>query len=259
MLVCMLVKCMLIILSFLLHELGHIIAIKIFGVTLQKIRFVGVGASILIDERSLNDNQKAVIYLSGPLMNIIFATIAHLISSSNYILYFTRINICIFIVNILPIIPLDGSKIIKIILERKLGMNKSKRMIIRLSNTCIVILGILGIIQIIKHKNFNILVVVIYINNIIREEIRMSNLKGMERILTRKERFLKKGIYPVRHIAVLNNGFVSDVLKNLDFDSIHIINILDKDLNLLAVINEEKLLNSLIEKGTGITFNDIKN
>ena len=85
----------------------------------------------------------------------------------------------------------------------------------------------------------------------------MLKINGIERIINRKERFLKKGIYPVRHIAVLENGMVSDVLKNLDFDSIHVINVLDENLNIVALISEEKLINQLIEKGTNITFNDI--
>lgn len=253
------IKCILIVLSLILHEIGHIIAIVYCKVAFKGIKFVGIGARIVIDNKWLSSGQKIGIYLLGPLMNVVCGMLVGLVPVNIYTIYFIKINISIFIINILPIIPLDGSKIIEVILEKKVGLNKSKKILIKLSNICIVIMSILGIIQIIEHRNFNILIIVAYIKNImLREEEGMTNLRGMERILTRKERFLKKGFYPIRHIAVLNDGIVSDVLRNLDFDSIHIINVLDKNFNVLAVINEEELLNQLIEKGSNITFNDIK-
>lgn len=85
----------------------------------------------------------------------------------------------------------------------------------------------------------------------------MSKLNDIERIINRKERFLKKGVYPIRHIAVLQEGLVNDVIKKLDFDSIHLINILDDNLRLIKTVTEEQVIENLIEKGTNITFNDI--
>lgn len=253
------IKFILISLTFLLHEIGHVIAIKACGVTLRGIKFIGIGARIVIDNKWLSSKQKIGIYLMGPLMNIACVMLFILVPNKIYTLDFIKINISMFIINILPVIPLDGSKIIEVILEKRIGINRSKKILIKLSNICIVIMSILGIIQIIEHRNFNILIIVAYIKKImLREGERMTNLRGMERILLRKERFLKKGFYPIRHIAVLSEGIVSDVLRNLDFDSIHIINVLDKNFNLVAVINEEELLNQLIDKGSNITFNDIK-
>lgn len=253
------IKGILIVLSFGLHEVGHILAIIVCGAKLHGIKFIGIGARIAIENKWLSREQKISIYLLGPLINVVCAMLFAIVSKEIYALYFVKINWGMFIINILPIVPLDGSKIIALILEKKMGVNRSKMLLVKTTNISIVIMSILGIIQIIEHRNFNILIIVAYIKKTMsREEYRMTNLRGMERILTRKERFLKKGFYPIRHIAVLSDGVVSDVLRNLDFDSIHIINVLDKNFNLIAVINEEELLNQMIEKGSNITFNDIK-
>lgn len=252
------IKILVIISSFAVHELGHIIAIYVCKGTINDIKPIGVGARIVISNKWFSNKQKILIYALGPCMNIVCAMIVILVSHGKVMTYFMQVNVCIFIINMLPIIPLDGGKLLEIILEKNRGINKSKSMLIRISNICMVLIGILGIIQIIEHRNFSIIIVLGYIKMLINKEgARMTNLMGMERILTRKERFLKKGFYPIRHIAVLSDGVVSDVLRNLDFDSIHIINVLDQNFKLVAVINEDELLNQMIEKGSNITFKDI--
>ena len=139
---------------------------------------------------------------------------------------------------------------LEVILDKTTGYNKSRKTIKKISKLGGIILIILGIIR----YNLTIILVGIYI---IEKESKMSKLNDIERILNRKERFLKRGVYPIRHIAVLQSGLVNDVIKNLDFDSIHLINVLDENLSLIKILNEEQVIKNLVENGTNITFNDI--
>lgn len=245
----MILKIVLIFFSFILHELAHVVSIWYYRLKIQKIKFIGLGLEIITNYDEVNLKEKIIINLSGPMLNVILIVIAIVFNID----YFTKVNFYIFLINILPVIPLDGSKIFEVIMEKLVGLNKSKRILINMSKITGIIFIILGM----SKGRYNIVFIGIYIIKKINEEIYMSKINGIERIINRKERFLKKGIYPVRHIAVLENGIVNDVIKNLDFDSIHVINVLDKDLNIIALISEEKLINELIEKGTNITFNDI--
>lgn len=160
-----------------------------------------------------------------------------------------KINLHILLINLIPIKPLDGSKVLEVILDRKIGYNRSRKIIniiTKIGSTLFIILGIV-------EKNITVFLIGI----IIEKESEMSKLNDIERIINRKERFLKKGVYPIRHIAVLQEGLVNDVIKKLDFDSIHLINILDDNLRLIKTVTEEQVIENLIEKGTNITFNDI--
>ena len=241
--------------SLFLHEIGHILAILYYNLKIEYLSFMGFGAKISTNYEECEDKQKIVINLAGPLVNMIMAVICSIFPRWLYIVYFLKVNIYICLFNILPINPLDGSKILEVILDKTLGYNKSRRIIRKISKVSAIIFIIWGIIQIMRKVwNINIIFIGIYI---MQKEYKMAMLNGIERILNRRERFLKKGVYPIRHIAVLSDGMVNDVIKSLDFDSIHLINVLNKDLTLIDVVTEEQLVNELLEKGTNITFNDI--
>lgn len=238
-----------------LHEIGHILAILYYDLKIDKLSFIGFGAKISTNYQECDAIQKIVINCGGPIVNAIMVVVFSVLSQQPYIAYFIKVNLYIFLFNILPIHPLDGSKILEVILDKTLGYNNSRRITRKISKACAIIFIALGIIQIIrKIWNINIIFIGIYI---LKKESKMVTLNGIERIFNRKERFLKKGVYPIRHIAVLSDGMVNEVIKNLDFDSIHLINILDKDLTLIDVVTEEQVVNDLLEKGTNITFNDI--
>ena len=241
----------LIFIAFMLPELGHMLAIWCCGLKIEKIKFIGFGLEISTNYKEIN--KKIIINLAGPIMNLFIIIICSIFIKLYYIKYFIKINFWIFLINILPVIPLDGSKILETVLDKKIGIIKSKKTLVNISIIFVITFIIIGVIK----CRYNIILIGIYIIKKIKEEIDMSKLNGIERIINRKERFLKKGFYPVRHVAVLVDGMVNDVLQKLDFDNIHIINVLDRDLNIIALLNEEQIINQLVEKGTSITFNDI--
>ena len=96
----------------LIHELGHILSSLILKWHIKKIIILPLGM-LLKFEDSLNKPliEEFMIAVSGVLFQLIFIHFIHsryLLISSNVILIF----------NILPIYPLDGSKVINIILNK---------------------------------------------------------------------------------------------------------------------------------------------
>lgn len=96
----------------LIHELGHIIISIIFKWQIKKIVVLPLGL-LLKFSNTLNKPliEELIIALSGIVFQLIFVFFIHnkyIVLSSNIILIF----------NILPIYPLDGSKVINIILNK---------------------------------------------------------------------------------------------------------------------------------------------
>ena len=96
----------------LIHELGHIIISIIFKWQIKKIVVLPLGL-LLKFSNTLNKPliEELIIALSGIVFQLIFVYFIHnkyIVLSSNIILIF----------NILPIYPLDGSKVINIILNK---------------------------------------------------------------------------------------------------------------------------------------------
>ena len=105
------------IISALLHELGHIAAIRHFTSGRLKVHGAVNGMRIRCPE-NVSYKEKALILLAGPMANIIFSILLlPFIKESGYILTFFCINIATAISNLLPEEGYDGYGIFREILE----------------------------------------------------------------------------------------------------------------------------------------------
>lgn len=113
------------------HELGHVFTSKIFNWKIDKINFGICGGYIsysdYIDKPFL---EEFLISISGFLFQFILMFILTLLLKNNIVnerLYslYGRYNLSILIFNLIPVLPLDGSKIINIMLNNFFSYRKS--------------------------------------------------------------------------------------------------------------------------------------
>jgi len=112
-----------------LHESAHLLAAKSIGLKISHISFLPFGVNLKLKNKmvySLTD--EVILYISGPLSNILMAVFAK-IFFRNYFWYedFYLKNIILCIINLLPILPLDGGVILKKIIASKTGYSQSIR------------------------------------------------------------------------------------------------------------------------------------
>lgn len=116
------------VIAVLVHEASHAFISARYGVHTKKLRLLPFGAQIEIDVNFLPRREKINIYLAGPIGNAIFAvflsSILWIIPESFEIVEVLLIaNIVPAIVNLLPIYPLDGGKILMILCNKKWMQN----------------------------------------------------------------------------------------------------------------------------------------
>jgi len=108
----------------LVHEFSHALVAAYFGVRTERLRLLPFGAEICIDCAVLSTDKKVIILFAGSMGNIL---VAIALSSLLWLLpqFFLVIEILIIanavpgILNLLPIYPLDGGKILYLILQKK--------------------------------------------------------------------------------------------------------------------------------------------
>jgi stage IV sporulation protein FB len=107
----------------LIHELGHFLAMKYFKYSDLGIFFLpGLGAFAKGTKDKVTQKQELVILLAGPLPGMIIGIILYILgwqTQSGIALNTANIFLLINLFNLLPVIPLDGGKMIKILLFRK--------------------------------------------------------------------------------------------------------------------------------------------
>jgi Zn-dependent protease/tetratricopeptide (TPR) repeat protein len=104
---------------FLIHELGHLIGMKLFGYKDTQILFLPFLGAVTIGEKDdATPMQKLVIYLLGPVPGVIAGFICgyiYLITQKDIWYEIALVAILINYLNLLPILPLDGGRVVEAI------------------------------------------------------------------------------------------------------------------------------------------------
>ena len=106
------------------HELCHAWAARYFGVRAREIRLLPFGAEVSIDCRFLSTDKKILILLAGAFGNIVVAVVCGSLIwlFPNLFMFLEIVIIANFvpaILNLLPIYPLDGGKILSLVLRER--------------------------------------------------------------------------------------------------------------------------------------------
>ena len=244
--------------SMMLHEFAHIIvASKFYKRKVEQIRLLPMGFTACLDE-SEDRKGDLHIYASGPLLNLVVGILGIYFGylKDGLVNFCSEVNIWLAIFNMIPILPLDGGKIINDVLKNRLGFGLATLYMQRLSVICLVIVMFLGILQIYCNKyNFSLLLIGIYIFTNMKligqkEEASMNIMN----ILYRCPKIRKKKIYPARDLVVMQNAKITEVIKVMDFDKFHIIYVLDDELKLVRMLTEADLLKGIEELDTDFTL-----
>ncbi len=125
-----------------LHELGHLLCLLILKVKPQKIKISFYGISMKYDNRISKINE-IFVYLCGPLVNLIL-----------YLLFRDEINLALFIINMYPVLPLDGGRIMYAASEKLSNI---------ISAVFITALLAFSVYMLIKFGNFSLLLIAVYL------------------------------------------------------------------------------------------------
>lgn len=154
------------IISSLMHELGHIIAVKAKKCSIDRIKLGCVNADIFLNGGNLTD--KIIILFSGSMMNFFIAVIFKIMCSVYYdVNIFQTIylqNLCIGILNLLPISTLDGGCIFLSLLNEKIDSIVALRVYNIVSFIFLIPLFCIGMwILITSEYNFSLILLVTYL------------------------------------------------------------------------------------------------
>ena len=155
----------------LIHELGHYTIAKKNKLKVEKIVIYPYGGLVKMNNLiNTNINKEFAVAISGILFQTIYYLLILLLHNQGIIReyifnLFTMYNSSILIFNILPIHPLDGSKILNLILSKILPFNLTNKL-----NIIISIITLIAIIYI-NYYDFNytmILIIGVIIDNIVK-------------------------------------------------------------------------------------------
>ncbi len=154
------VHTVLIFLSALLHELGHIFAARILKIKISKMRLDLMGA-LLMTSGIHSYRSERLLCAAGPFMNLL----CFLMGSSFYlyfrlppvvseeILFFCRVNASLMVINALPVRNLDGGRILHSILCERAGVRTADTVVDIFSFSSVCFLWMISVYLLIKYES----------------------------------------------------------------------------------------------------------
>ncbi len=96
-----------------IHETGHILCCRALGVSVRRLRLSLVGAELDLGGRCRSGAEECLVALAGPLFNLGTAALALVFSLPGQLRYlFAGASLMLALFNLLPVLPLDGSRIL---------------------------------------------------------------------------------------------------------------------------------------------------
>lgn len=95
-----------------LHEMGHLLMCLLLRVPVYHLRLTLLGAELRLHSRSESGIEELLIALAGPLVNLTTACILVFAQHSEPVLLLAGASLILGVFNLLPISPLDGSRIL---------------------------------------------------------------------------------------------------------------------------------------------------
>lgn len=196
------------------HELGHIIVSLIFKWNIEKVIILPFGGLTKFNEiinRPLKE--EFFIAISGIVFQMIFFV---LIKGKISYEYFNIINYFILLFNLMPIYPLDGSKILNVLFN-KLFSFKNSLIITSIVSYIFIIIFLLLFINVNKLVLLVFSFLLIEVNKLYREKDFIFNKFLLERYLGKFKFKKEKTINSVdkmkkdyRHIFYINNKYLTE-------------------------------------------------
>lgn len=148
-----------------IHEIIHAVAGMILGFKPKKIRLNPLGVLVeFYNSNTGNSLKKILIYISGPISNIIFSLIFYFMNIElNLKTKLIYTNLVIGVFNLIPILPLDGGRIFREILVKFIGNRNANIFMIKSTKIILSIFTLMYSIVIFKMKNIAIFFLIIYL------------------------------------------------------------------------------------------------
>ncbi|WP_028543583.1 M50 family metallopeptidase [Paenibacillus taiwanensis] len=242
----------------LIHEMGHVVTAKCLGWTIDDVKLLPFGGVAETKDGAIAPAwQECLVAIAGPLQNGFMIAIAYGCYTvgwwdETWTSYFIQANTLIGLFNLLPILPLDGGRIVQAACGRWISYYRSLVVGAWTSIVSSVLLGIYALVPLATGKalNLNVLVLALFLlwtNWVDRRHIHYRFIRFlMNRPFRLRE--WERRICMAQPIIADGKRPLSRVLKLLRRDMYHLVYVMGNNGVIQRVIPEQQVIDSYFDQ-----------
>lgn len=136
--------------SVLLHELGHAVAARSLGVHVSGIELSLLGGAAKMVDIPRTPSSELLIAAAGPAVSVILGGLGlglGAFTGVHLLWWLGAANFVIAMFNLIPALPMDGGRILRALLARKMHFVRATETSVKVSRAVAVIFGIVGLLH----------------------------------------------------------------------------------------------------------------
>jgi len=251
----------------LVHELGHLAAAKGFGWRVREVQLLPFGGVIVVEELgTVATGEELIVTLAGPLQHVWMILTAWLvqwfgIGDPAWWNYFIEANVMIGLFNLLPVLPLDGGKVMQCLLGYVLPYHRTILYTAWISMVLSAVVIAAAVVQLLSGQlPLNLLVIGLFLLISNWYAYRQLPYHFFRFLMSRGERvsrLLSKGTL-AQPIVVTKQRTMAETVKLFMREKYHLIYVVNEKGRIQAVLPEQQLVSGYLEgKKPGSAVSDL--
>ena len=250
-----------------LHELCHSLVAQKFGIRVREITLLPIGGVASMAKMPEKPYEEFFISVAGPLLNIAVILIFYfplyfLIGSSTLHSFFTRgpsleswphvlvyiywINLVLAVFNLIPAFPMDGGRILRSVLARRMGYKKATRIAVNFGHIFALLFGYLGFV----HGNIMLIAIAVFIYMAASSEELQVDIKET------LKKFTVKDIMPSRFLTLDGDTSLTKVLELIFHSHQEDFPVL-KEGRMIGFVTRKDIISGIHQHGTSAPVREI--
>lgn len=238
-----------------LHELGHALAARRYGIATPRITLLPIGGLAELERMPENPREEIIVALAGPLVNVVIAGV--LLAwlgftldpsamakiedpAAGFLPRLAAVNIILVLFNLIPAFPMDGGRVLRALLAIRYPRVRATEIAARIGQATAFAFGFLGLLS----GNVLLIFVAIFVYVAAAAEAHQTMLMDITRAMAVREAMITsyKSLEPGSTLA--------DAASVLLHTTQHEFPVIDGDGKLRGVLTRSSLVEATGQHGT---------